>query len=257
MRITVLAGPGRSTNILLNWLDEQGFDDVQAIIEKGISGRTKLRSRFKRLGLRTAFGQLVFQISVPPFLKMFSASRIGHIMNLHGLKDSTPLNSNIIHVDSVNDKKTINLLQERQPKIVIVNGTRIIRKNVLSSINCLFINTHAGITPQYRGVHGGYWALWNGDHRNFGVTVHLVDEGVDTGGVIAQVHANPSAEDNFVTYPVLQQAISFAILSEILADQNMHWLDHHKERDTKMETGRQWYHRTICQYFAGMMRGIK
>src|SRR5438093_9923670 len=46
---------------------------------------------------------------------------------------------------------------------VVVNGTRIISEAVLTASDAVFINMHAGITPKYRGVHGGYWALYNGD----------------------------------------------------------------------------------------------
>ena len=50
---------------------------------------------------------------------------------------------------------------------MILNGTRIVSKKVISSIGCLFINTHCGITPKYRGVHGGYWAIYNNDLNNY------------------------------------------------------------------------------------------
>jgi folate-dependent phosphoribosylglycinamide formyltransferase PurN len=72
-------------------------------------------------------------------------------------------------------------LKAINPDLVIVNGTRIISKKVLSSINSKFVNIHVGITPKYRGVHGTYWALVNNDVENSGVTVHFVDEGIDTG----------------------------------------------------------------------------
>jgi folate-dependent phosphoribosylglycinamide formyltransferase PurN len=67
-------------------------------------------------------------------------------------------------------------LKAINPDLVIVNGTRIISKKVLSSINSKFVNIHVGITPKYRGVHGTYWALVNNDVENSGVTVHFVDE---------------------------------------------------------------------------------
>ena len=61
----------------------------------------------------------------------------------------------------------------------MVNGTRIISSRVLDSIGCPIINTHAGITPRYRGVHGGYWALAEGHPEEVGTTVHLVDKGIE------------------------------------------------------------------------------
>ena len=48
---------------------------------------------------------------------------------------------------------------------MVVNGTRILSRRMLESIDAVFLNMHVGITPKYRGVHGGYWALANGDRR--------------------------------------------------------------------------------------------
>jgi len=257
MRLTVLAGSGRSTDILLNWLHDQGFDDIQVIIENEIPRRAKLRTRFRRLGFWTVFGQLVFQVTVPSVLKLFSTKRIYDIMDMHSLRDDVPAGTNVIRVDSVNDEQTTELLQRWQPNLVLVNGTRIIRRNVLGSIESPFVNIHAGITPLYRGVHGGYWALWNKDTSHFGSTIHLIDEGVDTGGIIAHIHEIPSLKDNFVTYPLLQQAVSLSALREVLSDENLSWLDRINFEKEKIEIGRQWYHPTIWQYFAGAVRGIK
>lgn len=48
------------------------------------------------------------------------------------------------------------------------------------------VNCHPGRLPQYRGVQPGNWSLLNGE-RWHGVTLHEVDEGVDTGPILAQV----------------------------------------------------------------------
>ena len=62
---------------------------------------------------------------------------------------------------------------------------------------------HAGITPRYRGVHGGYWALAEHHPEWVGTTVHLVDPGIDTGGILAQTTFEVSGEDTIATYPDL------------------------------------------------------
>jgi hypothetical protein len=49
-----------------------------------------------------------------------------------------------------------------------------------------FINYHAGINPKYRGQDPAYWARVQGDAEHAGITIHLVDEGVDTGAVLFQ-----------------------------------------------------------------------
>jgi methionyl-tRNA formyltransferase len=48
-----------------------------------------------------------------------------------------------------------------------------------------FLNVHAGKLPQYRGRNIINWALINGE-RELGVTVHFVDEGIDTGDILLQ-----------------------------------------------------------------------
>ena len=48
-----------------------------------------------------------------------------------------------------------------------------------------FINCHAGALPFYRGRNPLNWVLINGE-KEFGVTVHYMDEGIDTGDIIKQ-----------------------------------------------------------------------
>ena len=47
------------------------------------------------------------------------------------------------------------------------------------------INCHAGALPFYRGRNILNWALIN-DETEFGITVHYVDKGIDTGDIIIQ-----------------------------------------------------------------------
>ena len=85
----------------------------------------------------------------------------------------------------------------------MVHGTRIIAARVLESAGCPVVNMHAGITLRYRGVHGGYWALAEQHPDWVGTTVHLVDPGIDTGGILAQTTFEVSGEDTIATYPDL------------------------------------------------------
>ena len=56
-----------------------------------------------------------------------------------------------------------------------------LRRPLLEACGCPVVNYHSGINPAYRGINGGYFALANGEPEHFGVTLHLVDLGVDTG----------------------------------------------------------------------------
>ena len=95
------------------------------------------------------------------------------------------------------------MLTSFEPDLVVVHGTRIIAARVLQAVDCPVVNMHAGITLRYRGVHGGYWALAEHHPEWVGTTVHLVDPGIDTGGILAQTTFEVSDEDTIATYPDL------------------------------------------------------
>ena len=89
-------------------------------------------------------------------------------------------------------------------------------------MNSVIINLHVGITPEYRGVHGGYWSIVNKDVENFGVSLHKVDKGIDTGEILWQKTCGISDTDNFNTYPILQLILGLEGIAEIeeLLDKN-------------------------------------
>lgn len=67
---------------------------------------------------------------------------------------------------------------------------KIVKSPLLELPKWGFVNTHPSLLPYNRGKHYNYWALVEGSP--FGVTLHRVDSGVDTGEVIAQqcIHYN-------------------------------------------------------------------
>lgn len=70
---------------------------------------------------------------------------------------------------------------------------RITNLPLLGTINC-----HAGKLPFYRGRNILNWALIN-DEKEFGITVHFIDEGIDTGDIILQNIYQISEEDTYKT----------------------------------------------------------
>jgi methionyl-tRNA formyltransferase len=252
--LVLMAGPGVSTNILYHAL-EQEFTVVRVIMEKSVSRRQLVKNRVKRLGYMKVGGQILFQLLMVPFLTRTGQNRIDQIQRQYYM-DASPIPADTItYVDSVNSKAAIELLLELNPKVVVINGTRIISSNVLSCVPVHFINMHAGITPLYRGVHGGYWALYEKDVGNCGVTVHLVDQGIDTGGILYQERIKPSRKDTFVTYPYLQIAAGIPLIIVAVRDALAGKI---QIKTTPVGTSRLYYHPTLCQYICARIGwGIK
>lgn len=252
-RIVLLAGDGDSTRILYHELVKE-FTIDRVILEAPVPKKQFLKRRIKKLGWAKVSAQVLFQAMIVPLLSRFSASRRKEILEQHHLNDSPIPGDIITHVTSVNDDDCQVLLQQLQPGIVVVNGTRIIASRILKSVDGRFVNTHAGITPKYRGVHGAYWALVNNDPEHCGVTVHLVDPGIDTGAVIYQQLVQPSSADNFTTYPLLQLAAGVPLMKKAIAD----IASGHLQLVAGTSESHLWSHPGIFQYlFNRWFRGKK
>lgn len=68
---------------------------------------------------------------------------------------------------------------------VSMSFDQIFRRPLLDAPRLGTINCHAGALPFYRGRNILNWAIINGE-TEFGVTVHRVDEGIDTGDILRQ-----------------------------------------------------------------------
>lgn len=75
------------------------------------------------------------------------------------------------------------------------------------------INCHAGALPRYRGRNVLNWVLIN-DEKEFGITVHHVDEGIDTGDILAQRTFPITDDDTYAT--LLERA--YPACAELLHD---------------------------------------
>ncbi|TWO33978.1 formyl transferase [Seonamhaeicola sediminis] len=253
MKIIMLIQDGESSRIMYNALKEE-FKILRVIIEKPVPKISLIKRRIRRLGVLKVVDQLLFQVIVVKVLRILSKRRRKAIKVQNNLKDSIS-NSNIFtEVESVNNISTIQLIKDLNPDVIIVNGTRIISKKVLSCTNAVFLNTHVGITPKYRGVHGGYWALVSNDKFNCGVTVHKIDEGIDTGDIYGQDSIDVTINDNFTTYPLLQLVKGIVLMKNAIKSLENKTFNTYKNN----EISKLWYHPTISQYlYYRVFKGIK
>jgi len=248
----MLTGKDESSAILYHAL-ENHFDIVKVIVESPVPKKRLIQNRMKRLGAVTVIGQVLF-ILLNKYLAKKASLRTAKIKQQYGL-DCAPVDiSKIVNVESINDERVIAILDQYKPDVIVVNGTRIIAKHILDAADVPFINTHAGITPKYRGVHGGYWALANDDAEHCGVTVHLVDTGVDTGDVLYQANIEPTRADSFNTYPLLQLAKAIPLMVQALED-----VEKKKLTPKRVDLpSRLWYHPTLWEYAMNYMKkGVK
>ncbi len=249
--IVVLTRPTPHAWIIINALVEH-FGSLTILTEERESRRALIWKRMKRRGPLTVLGQVAFVIGLR-FIEERSQPRIDEIIR-EGRLDSSPSKAcTIIPVRSVNSTAARAALAITKPDVVLVIGTRIIGRETLAGINVPVINYHPGINPKYRGQAGGYWALAAGDRQNAGVSLHLVDEGVDTGGVLYQTRFTSSPRDNFSTYFYLQAAAARPLVISAIEDA----LANRLKVQTIALPSQQFYHPTIWSYlWTGWRRGV-
>lgn len=252
-RLLILGTPGPATNILYHAL----FNDcreILVIVEKRQSKVELVRRRIRRLGWSTVIGQLFFQVMVQPFVHSFSGKQWNSILRKQQL-NSEPIPAECtVQIATANSKECIHRIQQFKPEIVLLSGTRILKKEVLDQIKCPIVNIHAGITPTYRGVHGAYWALINNDLEQCGATLHFVDSGIDTGGIIDQATIEPEKNDNFSTYPLLQLAAGLKLLKESLSE----IVSGKVQTQPASGKSRLWHHPTALTYLKNRwLKGVK
>ena len=252
MKIVMLIGQSDFAKIVYNRL--KLTNDISYVIrEIPKNKKSILKFRLKKFGMIKFIGQILF-ILYSKLLRILSKKRISNIKNIFKLDTCSIDNKLLFTTNSINTSKVEEKLKEIDYDIVIVVGTGIIKKNILSLINKPIINVHVGITPKYRGVHGAYWALVNNDSENCGVTIHFIDEGIDTGKVISQQNISITKDDNFTTYPFLQFAEALPLLENAINEIKNNRLIESLPRNIE---SKQWFHPTIYTYLINRFKGIK
>ena len=139
------------------------------------------------------------------FLKIINDSRfeIKFIIPRFNSNDKTLLNFSqkykidYIELNDVNSETSLKKLANYSCDIFVsMSFNQIFRQKIINLTPTGIINCHAGKLPLYRGRNILNWVLIN-DEKEFGITVHFIDEGIDTGDVIYQKTFSISDSDNY------------------------------------------------------------
>lgn len=102
----------------------------------------------------------------------------------------------LIEVQYINHQKVVDLVKKYNPDIIAVFGTSLIRGELLNHGKFGIVNLHGGLSPHYRGADCTFWALYNGEPERVGCTLHFINEGIDTGNLIAHVRPEVYPDDS-------------------------------------------------------------
>jgi len=249
--LVALVGAAPHSWILLNALVAR-FGPFPVLVEDGELPAQFWKRRARLVGPVTALGQRLAR--VPQIIaKPGARKRLAELRARPGVSFDPPDRLPMARVPSVNDAAAREALARLQPRAVFVCSTRMITPATLKATTAPFVNYHSGINPAYRGMYGGYHALAERDGETFGTTLHLVDTGVDTGGILATHSITPGKRDNFHTYVPLMAVES----REMVADTLARVLAGDLSTETSELPSRQWFGPTAWGYlWTGITRGI-
>ncbi len=227
----------------------------QVIYEaQGLGKSLRLMARRVR---RVGLGRVLAQAAYVPFdrLVVRPAARAAVQRMLAGYDTAPPRALPQLDVDSINSEAAAQALRAAGAQVVIVSGTSILKPRLLR-LAPVFINIHAGLTPRYRGAHGAFWAVWEGRPELAGVTVHLIDPGIDTGDIVAQTTIALEPGDNPRTLAARQTLAGLPLLVDAVRRAQDNTLTTRRRADLE---SRLWHTPTIGAYlqFRRQMRRLE
>ena len=118
------------------------------------------------------------------------------------------------------DQELLKLVSKHQPDLVVSAGfMRILAKEFVTTFKV--INSHPALLPLFPGAHAVRDALAAGATQT-GTTIHWVDEGVDTGEVIAQerleITPTDTEESLHERIKIIERGLIVATIPQILAE---------------------------------------
>lgn len=105
-----------------------------------------------------------------------------------------------------------------RPNRILSNSySMILRPEILRTVDYAALNVHAALLPRNRGPNPMQWALISDESRS-GVTIHYLDDGMDTGAIVAQAVAPIAEEDTWVSLRDKIQLATDELFRSSLAD---------------------------------------
>lgn len=118
--------------------------------------------------------------------------------------------------EKISSPRVVRQMRDWDPDLIVVTAFgQIIPSQILGIPSWGCVNLHASLLPRYRGAAPVEWALIKGE-RISGVTAILMEEGVDSGPIIAQKKTEVLPQDTGGTLGERLSWLAVEVLDEVL-----------------------------------------
>jgi methionyl-tRNA formyltransferase len=119
---------------------------------------------------------------------------------------------------SPNSPEFVEMMRALQPDLFLAVGyLNRLREGLLGIPRLLSVNFHASLLPAYRGLHPVFRTLRGGE-RWAGLTVHVLDAGLDTGDILYQVRVRTRRKDSVGSLYERIMQHSMGLVGRLIAD---------------------------------------
>jgi peptidoglycan/xylan/chitin deacetylase (PgdA/CDA1 family) len=220
-RIVLFASPEWAGRFMAVQLSRSDVNLAAAVI--GADPLEQVRFSFSRL--RRVAATLGMRAAIQAFLG--ATYGLTHLMNRVVARDLAPQIEDLakqvpVHrvVDYISDE-TLQLLRSLAPEILVICGTPILPRSLLSIATDCVLNVHTSVLPHYRGGGSLFWALFFNDYEKIGFTIHEAVASVDAGPYLYQERLPVKAHDNPESLTQRAFVKALPVLKEILTNSDL------------------------------------
>jgi folate-dependent phosphoribosylglycinamide formyltransferase PurN len=229
LRIVLLYSTGHlGSAIVLNMLEQVKDIEIAGIVRATPIKNKAVKEQLKKLGWRFSWLLLWQQfiqavayglaLLLRPWLWKKSFLPGWYLAKKHGIP--------VFHCKgSVNGPGSESFIRACAPDVIIsAFFNRILKKNIIVLPKTGILNVHPGWLPHYKGAMSYFWTLKNNEPYG-GVTLHWINEGIDTGDIIAQrrfrLHRHSTQHQALLKAAVIGATLIRKSLEKISAGQSL------------------------------------
>lgn len=133
----------------------------------------------------------------------------------------------LINISDLQSEKTLSLLRHSGVDILINAGGGIFKRGIIDAVNIGILNAHMGLLPDFRGMNVLEWSLFY--DRPIGVTLHIIDKGIDTGDILSFREIPIENGDTIADLRNKSAIANFILFAEVIAGFTSHTIYRKKQ----------------------------
>jgi len=203
VKLAITCGYKKSlhTIALIDRLNKLGFD-LKFCFEVSVLNHRRIMHEYYHLGLEGMFKKFKRRMILRQAKNSELHPEIRYIQKYNKNNDISyrtvkqvcqAYGCNYIKTNDLNQERNIKVLKDHDIDLVIYSGGGILKQEFIQAPKVGVLNAHGGALPYFRGMNAAEWSILYGIKPY--VTIHFIDEGIDTGPIIEKQVIEYSQDD--------------------------------------------------------------